>query len=387
MQQILKRLELIKTAIALEDEEIIELQVLKLNDINIDEKVKDILTKLKNKDYGNVTLKIEEYLERFSGVIVYEDKELQGLRLELKVLEQKLQDISSEKNEYLNNIHEFNVQYHLYLGSIIKKILDLKETILFNSMREKEQSFEAIKNDYYNVKEKYKNLKQAKEHKEQELEDMDEFDDDYDELYEELHELQQELNEKEKELNEKRKEAKQAKEEFEQHETTREYQEAKEDSEEFYKENLEIENEDRFEITKEEKKELKKLYKKASKLCHPDIVSEELREQALIIFQQLNDANSKYDLTTVKSILVSLEHGNSFNIASDTIEDKDLLKSKITDIRDAIYQNEIELETIRDNEVIQIIEEYTDIEEYFDNLAEELESEADRLNIELNKET
>ena len=152
MHQILKRLELIKTAITLEDEEIIELQVMKLTAIECDGEVKEILAKLDNKDYGTAVVKIEEYLLRFSGVVVYEDKELQALRLELKALERKLQELSSEKNEYLNDIHEFNVQYHLHLGGIIQKILNLKEELLFASMQKVKDVFEELKNEYESIK-------------------------------------------------------------------------------------------------------------------------------------------------------------------------------------------------------------------------------------------
>ena len=46
MQQILKRLELIKISIVIEDEEIIELQVAKLSSVDVDDEVKMILQKL-----------------------------------------------------------------------------------------------------------------------------------------------------------------------------------------------------------------------------------------------------------------------------------------------------------------------------------------------------
>ena len=379
MHQILKRLELIKTAIALEDEEIIELQVMKLTAIECDGEVKKILAKLDNKDYGTAVVKIEEYLLRFSGVVVYEDKELQALRLELKALEKKLQELSSEKNEYLNDIHEFNVQYHLHLGGIIQKILNLKEELLFASMQKVKDVFEELKNEYESIKVERDYLKSRKEEKEKELEEMDEFDDGYDELYEELQELRDALEDKEQELNQKRKETKQAKEDFEEDEATKEYEEVKQDSEEFNKEHEEVQKEDRFELNDEEKKELKQLYRKASKLCHPDIVSDELKEQAQVIFQKLNDANSKRDLKLVKEILLALESGRGFDVASDTINDKDLLRTKITDIRDAIYQSEVDIETIKEDEVIQILNDYQDVDDYFNRLATELQNEYERL--------
>ncbi len=98
MQQILKRLELIKTSMAIDDLEIIELQILKLNSLNIDNEVKIIIDKLEMNDYGKAIIDIEEYIKKFTGLVSYEDKEIQGLKLELKVLENKLQDLS-ERNK------------------------------------------------------------------------------------------------------------------------------------------------------------------------------------------------------------------------------------------------------------------------------------------------
>lgn len=54
MQQILKRFELIKTSIVIEDEEIIELQVAKLSSMDVDDEVKKILQKIADCDYGSV---------------------------------------------------------------------------------------------------------------------------------------------------------------------------------------------------------------------------------------------------------------------------------------------------------------------------------------------
>ncbi len=379
MQKILKRLELIKTAITIEDEEIIELQVIKLNSMEYDAEIESILNRIEDKDYGNVVLEIESYLKKYSGMVIYEDKELQGLRLELKALERKLQALSSIKNEYLNDINEFNVQYHLRLGDVIQKILNLKEELLHEAVQEKKDTFEELKDEYETLKEEYKDIKSQKDAKEQELKEMDEFDDGYDELYEELQELKDELNKKEKEVNEKRKETKQAKKEYEEDEVTQEYEEVKQDSEEFSKEYEEVKQEERFELNDDEKQELKKLFRQASRLCHPDLVTDELKEQAHNIMQQLNEAYGKHDIQAVKEILMSLESGKGFDIASDTLTDKDLLRSKIVDVRDMIDQNEVEIETIKEDEIVQILDEYDDVEDYFSILEEELESEYNRL--------
>ena len=45
--------------------------------------------------------------------------------------------------------------------------------------------------------------------------------------------------------------------------------------------------------------------------------------------QQLNDAYAKQDIKEVQKILVSLESGSGFELTSDSITDKELLKAKI----------------------------------------------------------
>ena len=145
MQQILKRLELIKTAISIEDEEIIELQVLKLQSLETDTKVAEILNNITQKEYSSVMQQIENYLAQYSGLVMHEDKELQGLRLELKALEHKLQELSLKRDEHLSKIHDFNLQYHLRLGEVIQNILQLKESLLKSATQEKKEAFENLK--------------------------------------------------------------------------------------------------------------------------------------------------------------------------------------------------------------------------------------------------
>ena len=379
MTQTLKRLELIKTAIAIEDEEIIQLQLAKFKTLEVDDEVSNILLSIQNNDYENVVSAIEDYISKCIGVVVYNDKELQGLRLELKIIERQLQELSQEKNEYLNNIYDFNIQYNLNLGDLIEEILNIKQEMLHKINTENEAILKAKKEAYIDIKIKFDNLKHTKEKLEEELEDLDPFDDAYDELYEELQELKEELNEKEQELNEKRKEVKQAKKEYEEDEATHEYEEAKKEYEEFSYEHEELKNEDLFDLSEEEEQELKQAYRKASKLCHPDIVTAELKEQAQVVFIKLNNTYSKKDLQKVKEILLNLDNGNGFDMASDTITDKAVLKFKIANLRNIIIIIEQEIEEIRADEAFEIIDEIEDWDVYFEDIKEQLEKELDNL--------
>ena len=379
MQQILKRLELIKTSIVIEDEEIIELQVAKLSSMDVDDEVKKILQKIADCDYGSVVLDIENYIAKYSGVVVYEDKELQGLRLELKVLENRLQELSEQKNEYINTINEFNTKYNLVLGDLIQKILHLKQEILYLETISKNSEYQRRKDKFEKTKSEYEDLKEEFDEIVKELKDKDVLDDDYDEIYEEYKRVKEELKEKEQELNYEKEKFEELEDELEDDPAWEEYQKAKEDYEEFSEEYEEIINEDRCELNDEELAELKKIYRKASKLCHPDIVADELKEQAHEIMQQLNEAYSRKDLKIVKEILLDLESGNGFKIASDAITDKELLKSKIVVMREEIEKVSVELEEIKQDEVVEIIDEIDDWDEYLESLKVQLEDEYERL--------
>ena len=387
MNEILKRLELIKTAIEINDTEIIALQIRKLKLLSIENEVHKILTKLKRNDYGQVVVDIENYIAQFNGVVVYRDKEVQGLKLELKVLEKQIQELSSSKTDYINDIDEFNTVYRLKLGELISKILELEKEMLHEQTIEKEKIFEEKREEYEQIKDEYKNLKAKQEALEKGLDEIDEFDDAYDDIYEELQELKKELNKKEKELNEKRKQAKQAKDEMEDDPARQGYEEAENDYKEFCNDYIEVLNKERYEITDEEKKELKNLYRKAVKLCHPDIVTDELKEQAKNIIQKLNDAYAKRDLLKVKEIMLSLKSGKSFDTDSDTINDKEILKVKIVEIRQKIDETEQEIDEIKADKTFQTIQEIDDWEVYFEEMKEALHKQyEDLLNVDSNEE-
>ncbi|PPK57340.1 hypothetical protein B0F89_15014 [Malaciobacter marinus] len=62
MTEVLKRLEIIKSSITIEDEEVIELQLMKLQKLNIDDDVKAIVHNLEAINYTKVMKDIESYL-------------------------------------------------------------------------------------------------------------------------------------------------------------------------------------------------------------------------------------------------------------------------------------------------------------------------------------
>ena len=384
MTQILKRLEIIKSSIAIEEDEIIELQVMKLNKIDIDDEVKAILTKLEDTNYSEAIKDIENYLSKYSGVVEYVDSEIQGLKLELKSLESNLQKLTEQKTEYLNDIEEFNTQYNLHLGKLIKEILELKKEILYKQtikLQKKREKYQEDLKTFEETKETIDELNSTISELEEALETIDEDDENYEELSKAYAELKEEVKKLEEELETQEEELSKTKEFIEDETIEEEYEEVKSHYEEYENQynHIQKEQDSKIKISDDEKKELKKLFRKAARLCHPDIVIDKLKEKAHDLMQKLNDAYSKQDLVQVKKILHTLESGESFEVSSDAIEDKELLKEKIKEYKQNIQNIESELEEIKEDDTYQTISNLDSWDEYFEELKSGLEAEKEKL--------
>lgn len=384
MIQILKRLEIIKSSIVIEDEDIIELQLIKLQQLDVEEDVNTILFELKQSNFFKALQMIEEYLSKYSGVTLYEDKELLSLKLELKSLEAKLQNLIEQKTEYLNDVEEFNKEYNLHLGEIIKTVLNLKKEILYNQTIKQQKLKEKYQEDlqtFNDTKETIKELKSAIKELKEALETIDEKHENYDEIFAAYQELLEELKNLEEELIDQEVELENIKEALEDDEISQEYEEAKAHYDEFNNEYEHIKemHKDTIDLNEEDKAELKKLYRKAARLCHPDTAPDELKEKAQEIMQQLNDAYGKKDLAQVKKILHSLENGLVFETLSSSSNNKELLKKKIKEYKENIANLEKEIIEIQADETFTIISQLEEWNEYFEELKAQLLEEKEQL--------
>ena len=357
MQEILKRLELIKTAISIDEDEIIELQVMKLCRLEIDSEVQEMLKRLERFEYGLIENDIACYLAKYSGVVSYVDVEIEGLRFELKKLESRLQPLSEKHQEILNDIERFNAQYQLNLGEVITEILRLKKHISYL----KTKAYEETKKTIDETKETIEEFEKI-------LDEMDKEDENYEEIYQTYEKLKEEVDELEDSL--------------EDEEVYEEYEETKQSYDEFRYEYSETKEKfvDVKALNSEDKKALKKLWKKACRLCHPDIVEESLKEQALEIMKKLNEAYNTNNIEGVNEILLNLENGYfELDISSDKIDNKELLQKKIEQYKEQIAILDKEIVELEENEIYKIILDYEDLNEYFEEIRVELEEEKDML--------
>jgi len=385
--QILKRLEIIKSSITIEDEEIIELQISKILslDIDIDDEVQTILQKLKNAQYSDASMMIDAYLLKFSGVTIYVDPELSGLKLELKTLENRFQELFEQKTEYLNALDEFNREYNLHVGDIIKSILNLKKEILYKQtikLQNLKTKYQEDLRIYDDTQESIFEIKSTVEELKETLGMIDENNENYKELLNAYNDLQDELSKLEANLAKQYKKLEKIKKEIDDDTSFKQYEEAKRYYDEFDDayEHIKEEQKDTIKINEQDKAELKRLYRKAAKLCHPDMISDNnLKQQSTEIMQQLNNAYKKQDLAQIKKILDTLENSLESEILSDQINDKELLKEKIEKYKEKIANLESEIDDILDDDTYQTIATLEDWDAYFDELKEDLKAEKQML--------
>ncbi|MBB3837654.1 hypothetical protein FHS57_001651 [Runella defluvii] len=157
-----------------------------------------------------------------------------------------------------------------------------------------------------------------------------------------------------------------------------EYEKAEERFNNFKSEYAEIIQEQRAELSNEDQEELKKAYRKAVVLCHPDkFTEEEMKRKAHRIFVELSNAYKKNELSRVLEILHKLENG----IYDIDEKDKRSTKKQLQERLDYLKQRRSKL--FNDIIIIKNDKSYRDIKAYQSNTAF-FEEEQERLENELN---
>lgn len=147
-----------------------------------------------------------------------------------------------------------------------------------------------------------------------------------------------------------------------------------------YREQFDLENSKKVrDLTDQEKSELKSKFRKATVLCHPDKVVNELKETAQKIFVELKSAYDQNDLSKVSEILKELEKGNFFRTTSETITEKDLLQVEITRLKRQIKIIENEIISIKLSDTYKKVIEISNWDNYFEETRQKLNKELEYL--------
>lgn len=277
-------------------------------------------------DYALADSLISQLIAQRSALAVYQDSEVAALKLELSALERQFAERSHQHAETVHRIEGFNRDYTIRLGATLAEILKLQMMVAHHHAEQyrQQQGEDHDDNDHNDLDDdaQYRAYRQAYEQAQQ--------------AYQQFHgDYEQQLSEPARQT-----------------------------------------------LSEEEQQRLKTAYRRASRLCHPDMVAEEFAEQATRQFQALNDAYKQNDLATVEKILHSLQSGGGFVAASEQVDDQDRLRALVRDLRDQIAALEVDTQRLQSDQVYQLIcslEGEVEYQAYFDDLQAQLQAERDQL--------
>jgi hypothetical protein len=300
LDKIIKRLEILKNYILLEDIEELNKGTSKLKEYDFNSDLHEIIDDVRNEEFASAINKIQNFISKNQQLSIWTDPEITALKLEIKNLENQLISFDNEKIELEKLLAEFQHRHTIELGEIILDILKLRK-LKFKADKTK---FEEAENDERQYREQV-NI------------------------------------EKDKEI---------------------------------------------FELTAEQKIELKKKYRKAAFLCHPDKFANEpieIQRQAEEIMKELADAKDKNDLQRVSEILANLEKGTLSTSKGDKLADKDKLRATINRLRGKVKILETEIITIKQSGTFTTIINIDDWDDYFNRIKGKLQQELEELQLEI----
>lgn len=297
LNKIIKRLEILKNYILLEDIEELNKETSKLKEYDFNSDLQEIIDDIREEEFASAINKIQNFISKNQQLSIWTDLEIAALKLEIKNLENQLNGYDNEKIELEKLLSEFQHRHTIELGEIILDILKLRK-LKFKSDKTK---YEEAENDERQYREQVDTEKQK----------------------------------------------------------------------------------DIFELTDEQKLQLKKKFRKATVLCHPDKVADEFKEAAQRIFVELKQAYDANDLKKVSEILEDLEKGNFFKTKSETVQEKDVLKAAIAKLKRQIKILETEIITIKESDTYKTIISIEDWDDYFHRTKEKLQRELEELQLEI----
>ena len=318
MQLLLKRLEIVRAAMALEDESLLALQLPALQAAltqmdaatSAHAALAEIIRLLQGRHYPEAVARIGAFLTAQTALVGYLDEQQTALRFELAGLEREITTQTLERDEMLEKMERFNRAFLAQCGAPLQEIFRLREAIARLELEK---------------------LRRAAEEDEA--------------LYQALAEAQA---------------ARQA---FEEDKQQSEAAQAAEPP--------------AAELDADEEARLKKAYRRASQLCHPDRVAAEFQVQAEALFKSLGQAYKRKDVAEVERILAQLQRG-VFTAASEALTDRDALQARIAELRASIDAINAEIAALAADETWELLQGFADeaaLQEYLEEQRELLLAE------------
>ncbi|HQQ01967.1 MAG TPA: hypothetical protein PLH30_03115 [Bacteroidales bacterium] len=161
------------------------------------------------------------------------------------------------------------------------------------------------------------------------------------------------------------------------------YQEAKKDYTAYRHQRRSLKKFQPLQMLDENQRErMKKMYREATKLCHPDIVIEDLRAEAQKVFIELHHAYMINDIQKVEEIYKLLTRSKMFNKLRTSNEERELLEARAARLQADLKILQSEITELEESKVYRTLINIRDWDEYFEQMKIKLSAEYQSLKIE-----
>lgn len=161
------------------------------------------------------------------------------------------------------------------------------------------------------------------------------------------------------------------------------YQEAKKDYTAYRHQRRSLKKFQPLQMLDENQRErMKKMYREATKLCHPDIVIEDLRAEAQKVFIELHHAYMINDIQKVEEIYKLLTRSKMFNKLRTSNEERELLEARAARLQADLKILQSEIAELEESKVYRTLINIRDWDEYFDQMKIKLSAEYQSLKME-----
>lgn len=360
----IKRLEIIKNAIELEDNDIILSQLARLRSEAFDDELLSIVTALENQNYTAAMAAITAWLQSQRAMTQWRDPQVAASKLELKALEERLRDLIDRRNARVQQLDEFNDLYFSRLGPLMSQILQLRKTLAELNLRRQQAEARRREEDYRRCQQymsqavdvlstltqRWRELPADSVQAAETRKLLQQQSDLIANLLAEAQELERGLTREEEE-----EPARQARDEA--NEEYEKYREQHHDAE--------VRMRKGKALSEEDQNELKRLWRQASKLCHPDLVADDLKDEANTMMVQLNQAKQRGDVKAIRSLVARLQQGFEPIMASDRLNDLERIRKKMAQVREQIDTLVSELAELEKEESWLLVSTLNNMESYF----------------------
>ena len=158
---------------------------------------------------------------------------------------------------------------------------------------------------------------------------------------------------------------------------------AQQDYDDFQNESNAQEAEDartKWDLSEEEQQELKKLFRSASKRCHPDVVPVEHQAAAAAMFRDLTEAYQTGNLVRIRLLAAQAAAGVfTAAVEASAADQKATLQARIQAARSTLEKVRADLAAVQQSAAYHVMSQHPDWDAYFEIQAAKLDHEIQRL--------